>query len=402
VASSAFNPLNKTLTPITSNGNILAVKHKTQPITDAERHTLNTIYNESVIRMERTLQLLEKLDICLSSRSIDEQYKVKNIKQMLIDEEVDPDVLHALKMVKRHFYINITNNTIANVIQGVRILHDNLLKTCKGLMGQMDVRLQVLPHNPSAAEISKLYDKTYVLVPDNSGGWELSYYEDRVKKKTIPINDVDAQINNIPSVELATVNASLIIRKIMLYHAKNMQSKNDNVYISNISVKKQNDVNNLAIGYVHYVRKGVAWENYGPIYLDYRLLQNKPFLALITLMHEASHRYGWVQDRGYYHQEKLLKNGKGSRPYPEDLGKSPPKALNNADSYAYFVADVTGMNGLYDKQNSPAWLDPKKIQPLPAQKSPGSALKKFSLFALGAVAVGGICYLVSRRGFSNS
>ncbi|VVC74966.1 hypothetical protein AQUSIP_02400 [Aquicella siphonis] len=388
----------KSASPVTQSGQILSLKLKTQPHSREEIVMLNKVYNEAIFRLERAVTLVDQLCSYLSQKQAVERRQRGNIKQLLIDEGADQEILNALKMLKRHFYINITNNSIDNILAMIFPIRNNLLKVFKGFLGELELNLEIFPREPGNAEIANFSGKTYVL-SKTVNGWDVSYYEDRIRKKIIDIREIDANINQIPDVDLANINKSIIMRAIMLYHANQSDSKKtDKVFISNISRKKQQNPQNRVIGYVHYERKGIGWENYGPIYLDYRLLQASPLMAMLTLIHEAAHRYAWVMDRGYYHGEKALKNGQGSRPYPDDVGADRMKATNNADSYAYFVCDLTGMNQFYLSGKLPAWAESKKLQPVPEEKKSPSLLQAFSLFALGAVAIGGICLIAKHAG----
>ncbi len=392
----------KTTVFITEDKSIVSMKAKMQPLSKNEKIMLNKIYNESILRLERAITLLNQLENYLSAK--DDKNSVKDIKQLLIDENADPTILHALKMIKRHFYIDIQNNTIDGMLRNIDALRNNILKTLKGLEGQLDITLEILQNEPTQQDIKQFKNKTYALYrKDNT--WQLSYYENKIKKNDIPIDSIDSNINDIGNVSQAQLNAFLLTRMVMLYHAKHVHSQTNKVYISNISLKQQYDKNNRTIGYVHALSMGSNFY-YGAIHLDYRLLETNPYEAMNTLLHEASHRYGWVNDRGYYHDVKQTKDGT-TRPFPNEVQSNTSRAMNNADSYAYFVCDMTGSGSLYTKENTPAWCNEEsyrnKHKALPQENTWKSQLLKFSLFAVGAAAIlgGAYCYSKSTRGRGN-
>ncbi len=70
---------------------------------------------------------------------------------------------------------------------------------------------------------------------------------------------------------------------------------------------------------------------YGDIHLDKRHVLNQPVKATITLIHEATHKFSNTDDhgaRGYFNNDGTRFRARGLT-YRE--------ALNNADSYAWFV-----------------------------------------------------------------
>jgi hypothetical protein len=296
----------KTAVSLTSDNSVVSLKSKTQPLTRDEMITLNKIYNEAIVRLTRTIDLLDSLEEYLSSK--EDKNNKRNIKQLLINEKVHSE-LHTLKMIKRHFYIEITDNSINNILCHIERLRDTVLKTLRGLEGQLDVSLL-----------------------------------------------------NI-------------------------------VYISDISLKRQNNKQNDDLGYVHRDDNGVR---YGAIHIDYRLLKNKKYLAMQTLVHEAFHRYGWVTDKGYYYGTKNIKNTNKTRPYPDEVKQNTALALNNAESHEYFVCEMTNERCLYTAKNLPVWRNQEKYKNknklLPKEHdsvdkyNSKSQLLRYSLFGVVGVA----------------
>lgn len=384
---------------VTSDNSVISLKSRSQPLTNHEMITLNKIYNETIMRLARTIELMDNLERYLSSK--DGKDNLINIKQLIINENVDPDLLHTLKMIKRHFYIDVTHNSINNILSEINLLRDNILKTLKGLEGQLDFSLQILDGEPTADYINQNFkDKTYALIY-RQGTFSLAYYEDKIKKLNICIDDVYTQLRSVTSYSDMCALESQILEKIMLYHAKHMRSKTNSVYISNIPLKDQQE--NKLVGYVESDANDVIF--YGAIHIDYRLLNNQPSLALETLIHESFHRYAWVHDEAYYTGVKKMKNNNQLRPYPHKLQRDTYKAMDNADSYAYYVCDMTGGASLYTNNNTPAWSNQAKYtsmqKPLPGvpctKKSPLSKLSIFGL-SLGAAALfGGTAYYFSRK-----
>ncbi|AWN73125.1 hypothetical protein LEAN103870_04965 [Legionella anisa] len=402
------NPKNSKKIPehITQDNMVVSLKSKDSKLTVQEKQTLNQIYNESTLRLERTLDLLTQLENYLNSYDSQTKNQVQNIKQLMIDNNAPAEILHTLKMLKRHFYIPITHdNTINNVLNSTAAIKNNLLKTYKGLKGQLNLSLEIVDHVPTPEEVENFEDKTYVLVKSNNQ-WSLLYYENKGNPTEINIDNVNPAINNMATVDGAKLNYHLLMRDIMLYHAKNVESQPNKVYISNLKQSYINNPNNRTLGYVNgngptdgdgnllFVN-----EYFGAIHIDYRLLTTNPSRALGTLIHESMHRYGFVNDRGYYHGRKDVKNSTEQRRYPEDFRDLPKqthsdrlritsRATNNADSYAYFVLDTTGSQTLYDKDNLPDWYDISKENGLPVENSSLSPLIKYSLIAGGVFLIG--------------
>lgn len=394
----------KTRVSLTTDNSVISLKSKSQPLTNHEMITLNKIYNESVVRLARTLELINNLEHYLSTK--DNKVNRINIKQLLIEANADPDILHTLKMIKRHFYIEITHISINHVLGYIDRLRNNVLKTLRGLEGQLDITLQICQGKPTDSFIENNFkDKTYVLIYQD-GSVKLDYYENKVKKNEVVIDEVDLQIKNM-TWDAATTDISrhCILESVMLYHAKHVHSTPDKVYISNISLKRQHNAKNIEKGYVHHD----DFDNnarYGAIHLDYRLLQNCSYTALIVLIHESFHRYAWVNDKGYYLGTKAVKNNSKPRPYPNELQKKPSSALDNADSYAFFVCDMTDPGSVYTNNNTPAWCNQeqykRKHKPLPEGYRPRSHfLNKFSMFAISigtaALVAGGTYYFTMHK-----
>ncbi|WP_454784322.1 hypothetical protein [Legionella sp. WA2024007413] len=400
---------------IAQDQTIVSLKSKDELLTKQEKEALNQIYNESVMRLERTLYLLTQLQDYLNNcdQGIKHQKNI-NIKQMFIDDNAPPKVLHALRMLKRHFYVPITGgHSINNILDNIESIKNNLLKTYKGLNRQLNISLEIMDHKPLQHEIAALEEKTYVLVRANNQ-WYLFYFEN-TKDNPVEhnIDELIPQINTQSTVEGAKLNYHLLLRDLMLYHAKNVESKPNKVYISNIRKSLLNNPKNTVVGYVfgHEVKSDLGEvlfvrDYFGPIHIDYRMLTNHPAKALATLLHESSHRYGFVNDRGYYHGRKPVKNSTEERPYPDDFRLLPrttqaecsrvtARAINNADTYSFFVLDNTDSHELYDRDNLPDWYDTKKEITLPEEKKPffsKSSLIKFSIFAVGTLFLGGVAY----------
>lgn len=377
----------------TDDDNIVSLKAQSQPLTAREKVALNQIYNESVLRLKRSVRLLNELELYLAAQPQDVRQRAMNVKQFLADDYIDADVFNTLKMLKRHFYVDITNNSIDAILAKLTLVKNNVLKTYKGLKGQLDIAIEAGEGEPSLVAIQHFQAKTYVFIHSNDA-WQLAYYENGVKKNTINVDDIHPGIKNIPSVDLMKANKTMLMRYLMSYHARQSKSARNKVYISNIAIKKQNDPQNRTIGYV-YSHQGASSEYFGAIHLDYRLLSRDPFKALSTLIHESAHRYAWVNDRGYYHHRKTRKDG-STRPYPNKVQANTLKAMNNADSYAYFVKDITGPDGLFDRANLPAWYQEEKCKPLPNEFN-WSALTKWSIFSASVTALAGGAYYLSTR-----
>ncbi len=369
---------------ITEDNSVVSLKAPDQPLRAEEKVVLNNIYNESILRLKRTVRLLNELESFLAAQPQDIKRQAGNIKQYLIDQNADPDVLHALKMLKRHFYVNISNNSINNILVRLQPVRNNTLKVYKGLQGQLDISIEAFQNDPSPIEIKNLKPKAYVLVL-KQGQWELSYYENGVQKRQINVDEVNPNISQITTVNQFKTNSNILMRSFMLYHANQGKALGNKVYISHISKRKQNDPQNREIGYV-WSQQSMASEYFGAIHIDYRLLAADPFKAMGTLIHEASHRYAWVNDRGYYHQTKNVKGG-GTRPYPNEVNAETLRATNNADSYSYFVLDMTGAEGfVLDNDNVPDWFHTEKFKPLP-QESSNSGFAKYALFGASIAAL---------------
>lgn len=81
------------------------------------------------------------------------------------------------------------------------------------------------------------------------------------------------------------------------------------------------------------------------IYLNYNLIDSETMSR--TLIHEVGHLYAKLHDREYYHGKKTVKHTSLVRPYPEQFfsysnKKQQSLSLDNADSFAYFIYDLTG------------------------------------------------------------
>lgn len=358
--------------PITADKKVISLKLKTQPLAKEEKNKLNEIYTDAVACLEKTVHSIQQLELFLSEYDETDKAKKGNLRDFF-DPKVHEDLSHTLKMVKRHFYINISHNSINEFLSALQEIKNNVLKTSKGLAGKLNISVKKLNNEPTAEEISQFDDKTYTLVIKN-GERSFAYYENKIKKFDIPLADIDPNLATMPTSKLNTL---FLLRKVIHFHATTFENDTtDQVFISNISKKNQDMPNNTEVGYVFRKQLGPWHEFFGPIHIDYRLLKQNPAEAFNTLLHEASHRYAWVDDHGYYSKikTKALKNG-GSRPYPATIQNDFSKAVDNADTYAYFVLDVTKSNELYKKNN------------LFSQQ-----IKKFSLFALSAAVVGGGLY----------
>lgn len=403
----------KTKVSLTSDHQVVSLKAKTQPLTPHEIKTLNSIYNESILRLKRTVDLLNQLEHYLNSR--EDKETPTNVKQLLIDDNVDPELLHALKMVKRHFYLEISNpvHTINETVHFINRIKNNLHKTLKGLEGQLDITLEISykghGDEPDESFIQQnAKDKTYVLVADNSAApltWSLFYYQDKILQKKIDASEVFPGIATLQSVTEANGSKGNLMKFLMAYHALHMPSKTNAVYISNMSLKRQMDTSSPVIGYVHRDESLTMFK--GAIHLDYRLLKSNPDLAMKTLIHEAAHRYAWVNDRGYYHSTKALKKEPSkTRPFPAQTEQNPLFALDNADSYSYFVSDVSGGDGLLgSRANLPQWCTQPQYanahKPLPEGAVSESNLLKYGMFGAGVAAaltvIGGVCYMAKSQ-----
>jgi hypothetical protein len=81
-------------------------------------------------------------------------------------------------------------------------------------------------------------------------------------------------------------------------------------------------------------------EHIGHIHVSREKVQSSPAYAMITYIHEATHRYaGTVDygDTGYFFLTKYLTTGEVQW---RDPGLTAAQALTNADSYALFVAET--------------------------------------------------------------
>lgn len=396
--------------PLTSDHHVISLKSKTQPLTNYEMVTLNNIYNEAILRLERTVELMDNLEEYLSLK--DDKSSIKNIKQLLIDENADPTLLHTLKMIKRHFYISITDITINELIFFMSLLKIAILKTWKGLEGHLalDLMLHISDGEPNDSIIQSFKDKTYVLMRNvNNTGWKFVYYENKVKKNEVALDEkfssdkmMMAFLPGINSASLDEIKreSQFLMHHLTLYHATKQEVHDKNkAYISHISRKRQNNAKNTDLGYVNRDDNGT---HYGAIHLDYRLLKKNPYLAMSTLIHEASHRYAEMKDNGYYHGTKKIKNNKKNRRYPVALPKewnSTMLASENAASYEYFVCDMTGEGRLYTKKNSPAWCHQERYKKISLPESYGSTnqLLKLSIFAATLIVTGGVYYVTQSK-----
>lgn len=87
----------------------------------------------------------------------------------------------------------------------------------------------------------------------------------------------------------------------------------------------------LTNGAVFYDRDGDAIHRLGEIHLDKKTVKTDMTMAVITYVHEATHRFSNTDDhddRGYFRADGTA--------YVQP-GLTWQQALNNADSYAYFV-----------------------------------------------------------------
>jgi hypothetical protein len=87
----------------------------------------------------------------------------------------------------------------------------------------------------------------------------------------------------------------------------------------------------LTNGTIFYDEDGDAIHGMGEIHLDKNTVRTDMTMAVITYIHEATHRFSNTNDyadRGYF------KSDGSSYIQP---GLTWQQALNNADSYAYFV-----------------------------------------------------------------
>lgn len=253
-----------------SHKQLIAKKAKDQPLTEAEYQSLLHIHNEAVNRLKRTIELITQLNqyvlIYRQSHPNDDD-NVIDFKDLLSkDNSVSDEIRHSLKMMKRHFCVDIRAVTPSRLFSALSALLSIITETYYGL-----------------------------------------------------------------------------------------SAKDEDVSISNISRKKQQE--NKARGYV--------WNKTGNIYLDFRLLTSNPLQAMVSLLHEAFHRYGKVNDHGkngYYHYQKAIKQTeediKNRRIYYRYVSKltNTDDAMNNADTIAHFCADLTGF-WLHDINKLPAWWD---------------------------------------------
>src|SRR5262249_28307811 len=151
-----------------------------------------------------------------------------NVKKLL--ENADPELFHTLKMIKRHFYLEINHpvQTINEIISFIHRLKNNILLTLKGLDGQLEIALEIHSSEPNNDLVNQFKDKTYVLVADPTAvmtTWSLSYYEDKVWKKNISIVEVDPGITQLNSISEAIQYKTKLLRMVMIYHANHMSSK---------------------------------------------------------------------------------------------------------------------------------------------------------------------------------
>lgn len=318
----------KTAVAITEDKSVISLKAQDQPLTEIEKTVLASIYQDVVSRLDEAVRRLSQLE---------EYYAHKQNPTLFFHAAMEKKALYTLKMIKRHFYIHPEHYDTKDLLHYIRQIKNHVFKTQRGLEGQLDISLSILDKAPNSEDLLH-QNKAYILVQTNNS-WILSYYEGGLKRNDIPIYQVDPNIQHLTARE-AQINYVLILRMIMLYHAHHVFSQKDPVYISDISRKKQQNPNNEDLGYVYYQLLDSKLY-YGALHMDYRLLENDPMEAMRTLAHEAFHRYAFVHDRGYYHDTKASKDGLRTRSFSRALEKSTPKAMNNADSYAFFISELT-------------------------------------------------------------
>ncbi len=381
------NVSKKIAVAITRDEQIISQKANNQPLSENEMIALNRLHNEALIRIKFTVNSLNTIMIYLEKNFQGDRNEMLNLKQFFIEKKAPDYIQTTLKMIKRHFYININHLSIGAFLKHLKKIETVLWRMCCGLNGELDIKLKILNAEPMLDEVAAFEPKTYVIYIHNQQ-WKLSYYENNVKIKDIALEELNINISrNMTSAYHVSQHEFFILNMLMTYHAKNLTTVRNKVYIRNISRKKQNDKENRKVGYVYRDNQGY----YGPIYIDYRLLLKNPMQALQTLIHEGAHRYGFVSDEGYYHQIKT-KNGK-QRLFPESIAGSLGQAMNNADTYAFFVIDSTAVQGktqsyFLTTKLLPAWSAQEEyqrlIRPLPhANKK--VALLKSSFFVIGTV-----------------
>lgn len=390
----------KKATSITPDGRIVSLNSLTSPLTPEQKEKLQEYVAHATARLSVSLSMLENLHSSIQNLLIENGEKLVNIKEIFTNS---PENFHTLKMLKRHFYVNITSNSLKNVHQNLSVVIDKLRQTYQGLQGKMDFEVDSDDgFMPNQYRSNRYKGPTYFFGL-HQGKWRVSYFDGSVKKMDIDPNDIGQDLLKINSVKQFRNNRLYYMKILKTYHSKRMDITAKNVYISDLPKSMKNDNKNKAVGFVYGTALNISSsECYGAIHLDYRLMCN-PNLMVKTLIHEAGHRFAGVSDVGYYHDKKAVKNSNCQRPYPRfpehAYNQMTNAALANADTYAFFthdliLADKSALNQrLQEKYLIEKNKDfPEQIQTKISSPSPYSFFKVGAGIAVGALVAGGIAY----------
>src|SRR5690349_2792080 len=87
--------------PITET--VISKKSPDQPLTYLEKERLKISYNDALVRLDKAINLLSKLEnFLLKESTVDNN--TFNIEKFIFDKQTDEDIFYTLKMLGIHFY----------------------------------------------------------------------------------------------------------------------------------------------------------------------------------------------------------------------------------------------------------------------------------------------------------
>jgi len=361
---------------VTQDKHVLASAE--QPLDEAQIKALNRIYNEALGRCTRVISLLDTLESYLKSLNTLQNNSQVDIKQLIIDKGANPEIQETLKMIKRHFRAPIRNMSLQDVQYVLQEARKNLQKICDGLRNE-SVHISDIP------SVMKASNSTlgYVNMERDENG--------KLKIAEGAEIHIDYRLLNLPTIKgmhtfiHESAHRYAGVDDEAYYFSKKLTKSKANEPINKIKTR-------------NYAVKDLGYQ----IYLRNKLPNQQTLSRFrniyIFTKETPSHLY-YINDKGItielncdqqklnsffkevpaYDQSQPVKNQISDNDFlilanqitsnaghQRDLTIT--EALNNADSYAYFVCDLTesklNKQARHKSTQLPSWWDMETVRPL--------------------------------------
>lgn len=218
---------------VSINEIVISKKSPDQPLTQSEKESLNRIYNDALLRLTKTINLLKKSESYLLLASKNDE-KVLTIQKFLMKNPGDQEIKNVLENLRIHFYINFNKHSISQLLDAIHTVKENLILTHYGLQGKLYFDVKIFHDQLDLQTCQNFVIPTYVLVK-TANSYTLAYYEHGNKVKDININEL--QLSELilkkahQTIYLSRVLLKPLTRALYLYHADNNEVTHGNIYI---------------------------------------------------------------------------------------------------------------------------------------------------------------------------